>query len=102
VTLSLTLACLWAVAASVIALLPSKRRHWPQAYVLIALGIPLLGYVTYENGPTAGLICLVAGASILRWPLVYLVRWLRGAVGLTVPRDGNDDAGEQPPARPGD
>ena len=79
-TVSLTLACLWAVVASLAATLPSKRRHWPHAYALIATGIPLLGYVTYENGPMAGLICLAAGASILRWPLIYLVRWLRRAV----------------------
>ena len=76
-TLSLTLACLWAVVASLAATLPSKRRHWPHAYALIATGIPLLGYVTYQNGPMAGLICFAAGASILRWPLIFLLRWLR-------------------------
>mgnify|MGYP006275278965 CR=1 FL=1 len=79
-TLSLTLACLWAVVASLAATLPSKRRHWPHAYALIATGIPLLGYVTYQNGPMAGLICFAAGASILRWPLIFLLRWLRRAV----------------------
>ena len=44
-TLSLILACLWAVAANLIALVPSKRAHWPQAYVLIAIGI---GYVVWR------------------------------------------------------
>jgi hypothetical protein len=81
VTLSLTLACLWVVAASVAGMLPSARQHWPAAYVLIALGIPLLGFVTYQNGPWIGLLCLAAGASILRWPLLYLWRWLRGRLG---------------------
>lgn len=76
-TLSLTLACLWAVAANVIAMFPSRRHHWPAAYGLIALGVPLLGYVTYENGPWVGLICLAAGASILRWPVIYLGRWAK-------------------------
>jgi hypothetical protein len=74
---SLALACLWVLVATVIAMLPSRRNHWPAAYVLIAVGIPILGYVTYENGPMIGLLCLTAGASILRWPLIYLVRWLR-------------------------
>jgi hypothetical protein len=77
VTLSLALASLWVVVAAVIALLPSRRNHWPQAYALIAVGIPLLGYVTYENGPLVGLLALFAGASILRWPLRHLVAWLR-------------------------
>jgi hypothetical protein len=97
VTLSLGLACLWAVAATVIALLPSKRQHWPHAYVLIAVGIPLLGYVTYENGPTAGLLCLAAGASILRWPLIYFVRWLRG---LAFPRKAPPETDRAEAARP--
>lgn len=80
-TLSLTFACCWAVIASVIAFLPSKRNHWPQAVALIGVGIPLLGYVTYENGPTAGVICLVAGGSILRWPLAYAFGWVRRKAG---------------------
>ena len=92
--LSLTLACLWALAATVVALLPSRRQHWPHAYVLIAAGIPILGYVTYETGPMAGLICLIAGASILRWPLIYLGRWLR-----RLPRGSRED--DHPP-QPGE
>jgi hypothetical protein len=78
--LSLVLACLWVLVASVTALLPSRRNHWPAAYGLIAAGIPILGFVTWQNGPTAGLLCLAAGASVLRWPLLYLGRWLRRAV----------------------
>ncbi|PRY26005.1 uncharacterized protein DUF2484 [Aliiruegeria haliotis] len=80
---SIVLACLWALAATVIAMIPSRRRHWPQAYVLIAIGIPLLGYVTYENGPLAGLVVFVAGASILRWPLIYLWRWVKRQFGTS-------------------
>ncbi|WP_417261581.1 DUF2484 family protein [Celeribacter sp.] len=76
-TLSLTLACFWAVLANVIAMFPSRRHHWPAAYVLIALGVPLLGFVTYENGPWIGLVVFAAGVSILRWPVVYLGRWIR-------------------------
>ncbi|WP_413877259.1 DUF2484 family protein [Albidovulum sp.] len=76
---SLLAACLWAVAATVVAMLPTRDRHWRAAYVLITAGIPILGWVTYQNGPWAGLIVLAAGASILRWPLVYLWRWLRRA-----------------------
>lgn len=76
-SLSLILACVWAVVANVIAMLPSRDHHWRNAYMLIALGIPILGYVTYENGPWIGLIVLAGGMSVLRWPVIYLGRWLR-------------------------
>jgi len=76
-TTSLVLACVWIVAANVMAMLPSKRSHWPQAYALIAVGIPLLGYITYENGPWWGLAALFAGASILRWPVRFLAARIR-------------------------
>ncbi|SFS71584.1 Protein of unknown function [Sulfitobacter marinus] len=76
-TLSLTLACLWAVIANIIALTPSPDNHWRAAYALTAVGIPILGYVTMQHGPWIGMLVLVAGCSVLRWPLVYLMRWLR-------------------------
>ncbi len=72
---SLILACLWATLATLIAMLPSRDKHWRAAYLLIAIGIPILGWVTWQNGPWIGLIVLGAGASILRWPLIYL--WCR-------------------------
>lgn len=75
-SLSLILACLWALAATGCALLP-VRCHWPAALVLIAAGIPILGYVTLENGPIWGLAVLAAGASVLRWPLVALGRYVQ-------------------------
>ena len=40
-SLSLILACLWALAANVLAMLPSRDNHWRRAYALIVLGIPL-------------------------------------------------------------
>ncbi|MCV2891634.1 DUF2484 family protein [Lentibacter sp. XHP0401] len=78
-TFSLTLVCIWAAVANLFAMLPSRDNYWRGAYVLIAIGIPLLGYVTYENGPWIGLIVLIAAMSMLRWPVVYLMRWIRGA-----------------------
>lgn len=79
-SLSLVLAAAWAVLANVLALLPSRDDHWTRAYVLVAIGVPLLGYVTYENGPWVGLLVLVAGMSVLRWPVIYLGRWFRTLV----------------------
>lgn len=77
---SLTLACLWAVVATIVALLP-RRFHWPGAFVLIACGIPLVGWVTYQNGPVVGMLVLAGGISVLRWPVIHLFRWLRGRTG---------------------
>ena len=79
-TTSLILACLWALAANLLAAMPSRDNHWRRAYGLIAVGVPLLGYVTFQNGPWVGLLVLMAGMSVLRWPLVYVTRWMRGRV----------------------
>lgn len=79
-TVSLTLALVWLVAANLIGMVPSKKKHWPQAYVLIALGLPLLGWVFWENGWIAGALVLIAACSILRWPVRFFVRWLRRAM----------------------
>jgi len=73
-SLSLILACVWAVTANVAAMIPSRDNHWRRAYALIAVGVPILGYVTYQNGPWVGLAVLVAGMSVLRWPVFYLWR----------------------------
>lgn len=67
--LPLILFCVWVVLACCAGLAP-QRFHWPAAWVLIATGIPLLGYVTYILGPFWGVVCFAAGASILRWPLI--------------------------------
>ncbi len=78
--LSLILAVLWVIVANVSAMLPSRDNYWTRAYLLIAVGVPLLGYVTYENGPWVGLVFLAAGISMLRWPVIYLGRWVRRLV----------------------
>lgn len=75
---SLIVAAVWLLAANVVAMFPSKDNHWRFAYVMIAIGVPVLGWVTYQNGPWIGLFVLAAGASVLRWPVIYLTRWLRG------------------------
>ncbi len=76
---ALAAACLWLIAANLIAMLPSRDQHWRAAYVLIAVGVPILGWVTMTGGPLWGLAVLIGGASVLRWPLVRL--WRRLARG---------------------
>jgi len=81
--IALGLGCLWLIAANVLAIVPSRDNHWARAYALVAIGIPLLGYITYINGPLLGMLFLLAGASVLRWPVVHLGRWLRQRFGKT-------------------
>ena len=76
---SLTLACLWVLGASLAGALP-KRFHWPCAWGLVVTGIPLLGFITLQAGPVWGLLALAGGASILRWPLRRFGERLRRAV----------------------
>lgn len=72
------IACfIWFIVANLLAMLPSQDNHWRRAYVLIAVGVPLVGWVTWVNGPLIGLLVLAAGASVLRWPLIHFGRWLR-------------------------
>jgi hypothetical protein len=80
-SLSLILASLWAVIANVLAMTPSKDLHWRNAYILIAIGIPIVGYVTVQHGPWIGLLVLAGGCSVLRWPVIYLGRWMRRTAG---------------------
>lgn len=70
-------AFVWLIVANVVAMLPSRDNHWTFAYVLIAVGIPILGWVTLEHGPIWGMVLLAAGTSVLRWPVIFLVRWVR-------------------------
>ena len=80
-TWSIAAGCLWLIVANVLAMIPSRDNHWARAYALIACGVPILGWITLENGPWIALIFLAAGASVLRWPVIYLSRWLRRQAG---------------------
>ena len=80
-SLSLVLALLWLITANVIAMFPSKDHHWRNAYMLISVGVPLLGWVWWQNGIWVALLVLIAAMSVLRWPVIYLVRWFKGLLG---------------------
>lgn len=85
--ISLVFACLWLVSANVIGMLPSRDHHWTAAYILIALGLPILIWVIVQNGFLIGLLVLAAASSILRWPVVYLWRWVKRKTGVTKQED---------------
>lgn len=85
---ALLLACLWGLAANVAGMLPSRRKHWPAAWALIATGLPILALVFWQAGPIWGVLALAAGVSILRWPVRFALRRL----GLALRRPGPDGA----------
>ena len=71
---------LWLVAANVTGLLPSRDKHWRVAYILIAVGVPILVWVLYQNGMVWALVFLAAAGSVLRWPVVHAWRWVKERV----------------------
>lgn len=78
---SLIAALVWMIAGNVAGMIPSRDGHRARARVLIATGLPILAWVFWQAGPLAGLVCLAAGASVLRWPLRFLFGWLRRLFG---------------------
>ena len=67
-----------------------ERQHHAPGYafvmgglILIGIGIPILGYVTWQNGPWVGLLVMVAAMSVLRWPVIYVGRWIKRRIGQT-------------------
>lgn len=79
-TYSLILACLWTVLAAILGVLPSNDNHWRRAYFLMTIGAPLLVWVFWENGIWFGLIVTFVALSVFRWPVRYLVAWMRRQV----------------------
>jgi len=78
---ALTLIGAWVLLAFVMAAIPSNDHHWRRAYVLIALGIPLLIWISWQYGIIYGIIGLLVGCSVLRWPVYYLWRWIKRRAG---------------------
>jgi hypothetical protein len=74
--LPVILGLVWLVAANLIGMLPSRDHHWTAAYGLIAVGVPLLGWIVLTAGPWVGLLFLAGGASILRWPVHFLLQFV--------------------------
>lgn len=71
---TLLLACLWIVGAKLASMRASKRHHWPLAYVLMPLGVPIVVLAWWEHGAVAALFTLAIGMVVLRWPVIYLGR----------------------------
>ena len=72
-SLTLILACLWVIAATLTAFLPMRRQMIPGLALLIAAPI-LLGFIGAQYGWLYFVAGLLAFLSMFRNPLKYLVR----------------------------
>ena len=79
-SLPLVLTLLWFVAANLLAMIPSRDHHWRRAYALIAVGVPLLGWVSTVEGPIIGILAFAAGA--VAYLVASLARWPRSGVAI--------------------
>ena len=73
---ALSAACCWIILAAILAAIPSNDNHWRRAYLLMALGLPILIWVYASDGVIWGLAFTAAAASVFRWPLRYLLAWI--------------------------
>lgn len=80
-SLSLTAAFIWLIVANLRAMFPSKDQHWKFAYAMIAIGLPIVVAVALEHNIWLALVLLGMGAWIMRWPVIYLWRWIKRVAG---------------------
>jgi len=80
-TLALVAGLIWLIAANVLGMLPSRDQHWSNAYRLIAVGLPILIWIAVAKGLVWAALFFLAAASVLRWPLVHVWRWIKTRLG---------------------
>ena len=73
---------LWVVLAFAMAALPSNDNHWRRAYVLIAVGVPLLIWIAWNDGILMGAIALLVGGLVLRWPVYFFWQRVKKTFGV--------------------
>lgn len=74
-SLSLVLSCLWAIAASIVAMLPMRRQFAPGIMLLICAPF-LLIYLGYQHNPWVVLAASIAILSMFRRPLFFMSKRL--------------------------
>lgn len=78
---SVIAALVWMVVVNLRAMFPSKDNHWKFAYGMIAIGVPILIWVFIDHGPLVAGVLLLGAMWVMRWPVIYLSRWVRRKVG---------------------
>ncbi|MBC7141033.1 MAG: DUF2484 family protein [Rhodobacteraceae bacterium] len=72
-TLPITLACLWVLAATVTAFLPMRRQFAPGLVLLIAAPV-LIVWLGVATNVWIGLAAFAGFVSMFRNPLLYLMK----------------------------
>lgn len=80
-------ACLWVLAATVVAFLPMRRQYAP-GFVLLGLAPVLMVWLSLTYGFWVGAAAFLAFLSMFRRPLIYFVK---RALGQHPARPGEDD-----------
>ncbi|MBZ0124061.1 MAG: DUF2484 family protein [Roseovarius sp.] len=75
-----TLACLWVIAAAVVALLPRRRQYLP-GLALLTAAVWLMWRLAAAHGAWIVLPALLAVVSMFRRPLAVLLRRLSRGPG---------------------
>lgn len=70
-------AIIWALAATLTALLPMRRQMVPGLFLLAAAPL-LIGWIWIVHGWLPAVLALLAFGSMFRNPLIYLFRRLTG------------------------
>ena len=69
--------CLWVVVAAVLQWATTAKQSWPAAYGLMVAALPIL-WLLWQQSPLHALLGLAAMCSVLRWPVRYGWRRIRG------------------------
>ena len=76
-SLSLLLAAIWAILATLVAFLP-MRFQYPPGLVLLVAAPCLLVFIAMQHGIWVALLGVLGFASMFRNPLIFLWRMARG------------------------
>jgi Protein of unknown function (DUF2484) len=76
-TPSLLAACIWAIAATITAMLPMKRQMIP-GVTLLATALPLLAWIGWDHGWLLVALGLLGFLSMMRNPLIYFAKRAMG------------------------
>lgn len=78
--MALVALCLWVVVAWILMVTLTAKQSWPAAYGLIAVGVPLVFWMGWSMSVWWALLGVAVMALVLRWPVRYFGRWLKGLI----------------------